>query len=189
MNNFADRCAEYYDYLMQTLTSISSTLSLQDKEDLIQDTYVKALSNQEKFKEGTNLRAWLATIAVNTAMNQFRQQKYQREVLRSSTLVEQTRVISEYTYDAQGRMDRIEFAGLSETIQELLRELTPNGTDLLYQYHGEEMSYTEIVEAEGLPIGTVASTLYRSRKYVKRAEGPLKRIIEDFGIEDKDAEG
>jgi RNA polymerase sigma-70 factor (ECF subfamily) len=49
----------------------------EDAEDLIQETFLKALKNQSKFKEGTNLRGWLYTILRNTFINNYRKKRNQ----------------------------------------------------------------------------------------------------------------
>ena len=53
------------------------TRDITEAEDLIQETMVKAISNREKFREGTNLNAWMYTIMRNTFIT-----KYNRTVRR-----------------------------------------------------------------------------------------------------------
>ncbi|MEL6251382.1 MAG: sigma factor, partial [Bacteroidota bacterium] len=47
------------------------TRDLEEANDLIQDTLVKALSNRDKFRDGTNLKAWLYTIMKNTFITNY----------------------------------------------------------------------------------------------------------------------
>src|SRR6478736_490075 len=56
--------------------ALSLTQNVQHADDLVQDTLLKALSNLDKFQEGTNLRAWLFTILRNSFYNDIRYQKY-----------------------------------------------------------------------------------------------------------------
>ena len=51
------------------------TRNPQDAEDLIQETYLKAFSNFDSFKQGTNLKAWLYRIMTNTYINSYRKAK------------------------------------------------------------------------------------------------------------------
>src|SRR3954470_12801802 len=48
------------------------TQNVDDAEDLVQDTMLKALANQDKFQEGTNLKGWLYTIMKNIFINKYR---------------------------------------------------------------------------------------------------------------------
>lgn len=50
----------------------SLSLNHADADDLVQETLLRALSNREKFKEGSNLKAWLFTILRNTRLSRFR---------------------------------------------------------------------------------------------------------------------
>ena len=54
------------------------TQSQEETEDLIQDTFYKALMNQDKFSEGTNLKGWLFTIMRNIFINNYH--KKQRNI-------------------------------------------------------------------------------------------------------------
>ncbi|MDP5015514.1 MAG: sigma-70 family RNA polymerase sigma factor, partial [Schleiferiaceae bacterium] len=47
----------------------------EDAEDLVQETFYKAIKNQSKYQEGTNLRGWLYTILKNTFINNYRKKK------------------------------------------------------------------------------------------------------------------
>src|SRR5208283_4590239 len=60
--------------------ALSLTQSAHHSDDLVQDTLVKALSNLDKFQEGTNLRAWLFTILRNSFYNDLRYEKYHQTV-------------------------------------------------------------------------------------------------------------
>ena len=48
------------------------TSNTEEAKDLVQDTYVKALTNRDKFEDNTNLKAWTFTIMKNTFINNYR---------------------------------------------------------------------------------------------------------------------
>src|SRR6187551_3880640 len=52
--------------------ALKLTHNMEDAEDLLQDTMLKAFSNKEKFQEGTNLKGWLFTIMKNIFINKYR---------------------------------------------------------------------------------------------------------------------
>jgi len=79
-----------FSYSLQKLSSslkpfaMKLTRDVDDANDLLQDTMVKAFTNKDKFTEGTNLKAWLYTIMKNTFIT-----NYQRMV-RRGTFVDTT---------------------------------------------------------------------------------------------------
>src|ERR1700758_1247215 len=60
------------------------TKNREESEDLIQDTFFRALSNKEKFAEGTNIKAWLFTIMRNIFINNYRKNQKRNTVNDSS---------------------------------------------------------------------------------------------------------
>jgi RNA polymerase sigma factor, sigma-70 family len=56
----------------------------EDAEDLVQETFYKAIKNQTKYQAGTNLRGWLYTILKNTFINNYRKKKNQNTYLDDS---------------------------------------------------------------------------------------------------------
>jgi RNA polymerase sigma-70 factor (ECF subfamily) len=64
-----------HDFLSQLAMKL--TKRRDDADDLLQDTYYKALKNKDKFATGTNLKGWLYTIMKNTFINNYRRKKQQ----------------------------------------------------------------------------------------------------------------
>ena len=60
------------------------TRHAEDAEDLVQETFYKAIKNQSKYQEGTNLRGWLYTILKNTFINNYRKKKNQNTYVDDS---------------------------------------------------------------------------------------------------------
>ena len=58
-------------------SALRMTRSVEDAEDLIQETYLKAYKYYERFAEGTNFKAWLFKIMKNTFINSYRKKKLQ----------------------------------------------------------------------------------------------------------------
>jgi RNA polymerase sigma-70 factor (ECF subfamily) len=57
------------------------TRDINDAEDLIQETIVRALTNEDKFQEGTNIKAWLFTIMKNIFINDYRKKSKRNTVI------------------------------------------------------------------------------------------------------------
>ncbi|MFN3229856.1 MAG: sigma-70 family RNA polymerase sigma factor [Asticcacaulis sp.] len=121
-------------------------------DDLVQETVLKALKNEAKFKEGTNLRAWLFTILRNQYYTTLR--KTRREV-----------------EDIEGRHAamlsvRPEQTGAIElqAFQTAFAQLPPDQREALTLIGASELSYEEAAEICGCAVGTIKSRVSRARK-------------------------
>ena len=139
--------------------------SQNDAEDLVQETYLKALRHFTSFQPGTNFRAWMYRILRNTFLTS-------RTGLRAASTV---------SLDAEEEEGR-ELAVENETPETILMNhlnslLVQSAIDNLPLHHREvlvlcdveEMSYREIAEILQIPIGTVMSRLARGRKIVRES--------------------
>jgi RNA polymerase sigma-70 factor (ECF subfamily) len=142
------------------------TRSATDAEDLVQDTFVKAYRFYDRFEAGTNLKAWLFKILTNTFIN-----RYRRRVRERSTLEGER---SEFV--GNDVMSRSAIRGLTDPVGDAQRGLIaeeirrafdnlPEDYRLMVMLADvEELSYREIADIVGCPIGTVMSRLHRARK-------------------------
>jgi RNA polymerase sigma-70 factor, ECF subfamily len=135
------------------------TQNRDDAEDLVQETYTKALKGFSSFRLGTNFRAWMYRI------------------LRNTFLTSRTGLKVTMTVPLDPEEDGPELAIESDTPETILferanRELLQSAIDelpvhfreILLLCEVEEMSYQEIAETLSIPIGTVMSRLSRARK-------------------------
>jgi RNA polymerase sigma-70 factor, ECF subfamily len=157
---------------LSTLMAVGSRLtrSTAEAEDLVQDTLLKALRAREHFTPGSNMRAWLLRILTNTFINRYRRGGLERSVLDgpdadpladgwigASTM--------EAMRDPESRAMR---ALLEKEIVAALDELPEEFRLAVVLSDVEELSYREISEIMGCPIGTVMSRLHRGRRLLKR---------------------
>jgi len=157
---------------LSTLLAVGSRLtrSPSEAEDLVQDTLLKALRAREHFTPGSNMRAWLLRILTNTFINRYRRGGLERSVLDgpdadpladgwigASTM--------EAMRDPESRAMR---ALLEKEIVAALDELPEEFRLAVVLSDVEELSYKEISEIMGCPIGTVMSRLHRGRRLLKR---------------------
>jgi len=130
----------------------------EEAEDLVQETYAKALRGFSSFQPGTNFRAWMYRILRNT-------------FLTSRTGLQATRTVP--FEDEDGAEIAVADSGTPEAIliersnqqlvQDAIAELPVKAREILLLCEVEEMSYQEIAETLSIPIGTVMSRLSRSR--------------------------
>jgi len=132
----------------------------EEAEDLVQEAYLKALKGFASFQQGTNFRAWMYRILRNTFLTS-----------RSGLGMKMT-VPLDREEDAVGPpTDTPEAALLARADQQMLQSalerLPVQFREVILLCDVEEMSYREIAEIIGIPIGTVMSRLSRARKSMR----------------------
>ena len=137
--------------------AIKFTKDREEASDLTQDTYLKALSNREKYRPGTNIKGWLYTIMKNTFINQYRKRKI-RNTFSDET--ENQFFINQKESHKESRPDSYVDR---EEIQKVIRGTDPHYVDS-FMMHYEGFKYEEIAEILGIPLGTVKSRIFLARK-------------------------
>jgi len=133
-----------------------------EAEDLVQETYAKALRGFASFQRGTNFRAWMYQILRNTFLTSRTGLKAAAMVPIDSAGDEETLAVTESTPESilLERLDR-------ERVQRALDALPVQHREILLLAEFEEMSYQEIASTLGVPLGTVMSRLSRARRALK----------------------
>ena len=142
-------------------------------EDAVQETYLQAWKSFARFEPGTNCRAWLFKILVNTIHHQRRAWFNLRRVPESEEILQQTAASS-----AASSAPVPEHIAQEEILRALGRLPADYRAAVLFA-DVEEFSYKEIAALLGLPIGTVMSRLSRGRKLLREQLGELAR---SYGI-------
>jgi RNA polymerase sigma-70 factor (ECF subfamily) len=128
-------------------------------EDLVQDTYLKAVRFWPKFRAGTNLKAWLSTILHNTFRND-RRGASRRPEEADSELVD-AMPLEAPGDDPEQRLLR---SAVSADVQTALDGLPDAYREAVWLRDVEDFSYQEIADILGVPVGTVMSRIARGRK-------------------------
>jgi len=140
--------------------SLSLTSNKNDADDLLQDTFLKALQNKDKFNPSTNLKAWTYVIMKNTFINNYR--KSHRRNVYMDTLANSYSINNKYV--DQGEYSECNFD--HEKIMELIQELEVE-QKTVFIMNMEGYKYKEIAEKLNLPIGTVKSRIFLTRKKIR----------------------
>lgn len=161
---FETDALQYLDVLYAH--ALRLTRSPSDAEDLVQDTFVRALRFFERFERGSNLKAWLLRIQFNGFVNRYR--RHVKEHLASESLTQEPageatmgRDALRALLDPQGTMLA---PVVAREIEAALAKLPEEHRAVVILADVEELSYKEIAEVIGCPIGTVMSRLHRARK-------------------------
>jgi RNA polymerase sigma-70 factor (ECF subfamily) len=135
-----------------------------DAEDLVQETYLKALRSFASFQRGTNFRAWIFQILRNTFLSSCAKLDRRKTVAMDSQ-EEGTALPVETETPETILMSRSNF----QLVQRAIDELPVHYREALLLCEVEEMSYREIAEVLSIPLGTVMSRLARARKEVRES--------------------
>jgi RNA polymerase sigma-70 factor (ECF subfamily) len=161
-DSFEDLAMPLFDQLYNFARWL--TQNREEAEDLVQETYTKALKGFSSFQLGTNFRAWMYRILRNTFLTS-------RTGLKATSSVP-------LDADENGPAMAVENdtpetilinRSNSQAVQNAIQGLPVHFREILLLCEVEEMSYQEMAETLSLPLGTVMSRLSRARKALRDA--------------------
>lgn len=152
-----------------------------DAEDLVQDTLLKAFRFYDTFEPGGHLKAWLLRILTNTYITRYRRAVLERAAAEDDTAgpVGDGVLSRDAMRGLLSPVDEAERALLAREIERALSELSEEHRLVVVLSDMEDLSYKEIAETVGVPIGTVMSRLHRARKVL---QGRLLDQAQALGI-------
>jgi RNA polymerase sigma-70 factor, ECF subfamily len=149
-------------------SALRLTRSRVDAEDLVQETLTRACAAFSGFRSGTNVRAWLHRIMVNSYINGYR--KRRREPVLLSGSVDQLAayrpppLLSPFARSAEAQaLDMMPAPELAHAMRRLPAEFAT----AVYLTDVEGLSYRETAQYMGTPVGTVMSRLHRGRRALR----------------------
>jgi RNA polymerase sigma-70 factor (ECF subfamily) len=146
------------------------TRSPADADDLVQETFVKALRFYDRFERGSNLKAWLLRIQFNAFVNKYRRRVKEYQVAESMS----QEPAGDATVGASALRAMLDPEGgalrslVANEISAALSSLPEEHRTVVLLADVEELSYKEIADVIGCPIGTVMSRLHRARKTLQQ---------------------
>jgi RNA polymerase sigma-70 factor, ECF subfamily len=138
-----------------------------EAEDLVQETYAKALRGFSSFQRGTNFRAWMFRILRNSFLSS-------RTGLKSMVTFNDDEDTAIASPDPTPEAVLLEQAD-RDSVRQALRGLSVPYREILLLCEVEEMSYEEIAQTLTIPTGTVMSRLHRARKALRASLGALQK--------------
>jgi RNA polymerase sigma-70 factor (ECF subfamily) len=132
-----------------------------EAEDLLQDTVVRAWTFWHRFQAGSNAKAWLHRILMNTFINGYRKKRRERELLKAAALDSRRRALAQLD-SRSARAD-----GVGDEVDAALETLTPEFRKVVEMVDLSDYSYREVAAKLECPIGTVMSRLHRARKQLQ----------------------
>ncbi len=141
--------------------ALSLTSNSDRAHDLVQETYLRALTYQSKFSSDTNLMAWVYTIMKNTFINEYRRNVKAKTTLESQSINLHVSFAKEDFYPSVESIHaEKEIYKKIDLLEEEFREP--------FQLFLNGYKYKEIAERLDLPLGTVKSRIFFTRKKLSR---------------------
>lgn len=154
---FEEKILEHIDSLYNIAFRMAQNRD--DANDLVQEAALRGYRNFNKFKAGTNFKAWIITILRNIYINEYRRR------IKEPQKVEFKKVENFISLpEVSGVQEEI----FSETIKSLIDKLAEELRVTLTLFYVDNFSYKEIAKIMDVPIGTVMSRLYNARQVLKK---------------------
>lgn len=138
------------------------TCDYEDANDLLQDTTLKALDNEDKYEQETNFKGWIYTIMRNIFINNYRKN------LRDQTFVDKTD--NQYFLNSSSDLavDSMESAYDVKEMNRVVNSM-PKEYRIPFSMFVAGFKYREISDKLNLPIGTVKSRIFFTRQKLQTA--------------------
>ena len=170
-------------------TAVRLTRNRTEAEDLVQDAALLAFRAFDSFQPGTNFKAWFFRILTNAFYSRHRKEKHERnnvstEDLPPLYLYSKTADLGMHTQEpdpATALMDLIDTDAVATALESLPTEYRVVST----LYFIDDLSYQQIANVVGCPVGTVRSRLHRGRRMLQKS---LWEIAEERGIVPREIE-
>lgn len=133
------------------------TSNRDDAYDLLQDTTLKALNNQDKFTDNTNFKGWVFTIMRNLFINNY------RRASRAATVVDTTENLYHLNLSQDSGITAPEGSFTANEITDAINNFSEEYR-VPFSMHVAGYKYNEIAEKMDLPLGTVKSRIFFARK-------------------------
>ena len=138
----------------------------EEANDLLQETSLKALDNEDKYTPDTNFKGWMYTIMRNIFINNY------RKVVRDQTFVDQTENLYHLNLPQESGFESTERAYDLKEMHRVVNAL-PKEYRVPFAMHVSGFKYREIAEKLNLPLGTVKSRIFFTRQ-------KLQEELKDF---------
>lgn len=143
------------------------TSDREEANDLLQETSLRALDNEDKYVPDTNFKGWMYTIMRNIFINNY------RKVVRDQTFVDHTDNLYHLNSSQESGFDSTEQAYDMREIHKVVNNL-PKEYKIPFAMHVSSFKYREIADKLNLPLGTVKSRIFFTRQ---RLQGQLKDFV------------
>jgi RNA polymerase sigma-70 factor, ECF subfamily len=153
-------------------TAMHYTKNMEEAEDLVQETYLRAYRFFDKFEEGTNFKAWISRILTNTFINSYRKKArtpQQVQLDKVDFFIVDDVNISDQDVTQNAYQDETFDKLFDDEVNRALDRLNENFRQIIVLADVEGLSYKEISDKVDIPLGTVMSRLFRARRMLQKS--------------------
>lgn len=162
--NFKDRLLKLQDNMMNFAFILTS--DKEEAKDLLQDTTLKVLDNEDKYIDNVNFKGWVFTIMRNIFINNY------RRVVRSQTIVDKTEDLYHLNLPQESGFSSPEGSFNEKEISRVINHFSDEYR-IPFTMHVAGFKYNEIADQMHLPLGTVKSRIFFARQ-------KLQGILRDY---------
>lgn len=137
------------------------TANQEEANDLLQETSLKALDNEDKYVPDTNFKGWVYTIMRNIFINNY------RKIMRDQTFVDQTNNLYHINLKQESGLESAEGSYDFKEMHRIVNAL-PKDYKIPFSMHVAGFKYREIAEKLDLPLGTVKSRIFFTRQRLQQ---------------------
>ncbi len=143
------------------------TSSREEAEDLLQDTTLKALDNEDKYVDNVNFKGWIFTIMRNIFINNYRQS------VRQATVVDKTEDLYHLNISQDSGLSTPEGSYAVREISEAVNAFSDEYR-IPFNMYVAGYKYHEIADKLGLPLGTIKSRIFFARQKLRSQLGDYR---------------
>lgn len=147
-----------------------------EAQELVQETFVRALTAYDQFTVGTNMKAWLTKILHNLFFDRYHQRK--RWVSSDDPAYKESDSEQALPGRNPGPESHLLARELSAQVTDILRKIPAEFRAPIVLVDMGDFTYEEAAQILSCPIGTIRSRLSRGRKLMQEHLGPYVRIEE-----------
>ncbi len=137
------------------------TSNRDDAYDLLQDTTLRVLDNEDKYTDNTNFKSWVFTIMRNIFINNY------RRATRAATIVDTTDNLYHLNLSQESGLESPEGSFGAKEITAAINEFSDEYR-IPFSMHVAGYKYNEIAEKMGLPLGTIKSRIFQARHILQK---------------------
>lgn len=146
--------------------AIRLTSDPDNAQDLVQETFLKALTYSDKFTQNTNFKGWVFTIMKNTFINNYRRKMKTKNAFGTNANEFQLNIVKDKGYPSPESIYN------SKEITKCIDALE-DAYKVPFSLFLEGFKYKEIAEKLNMPLGTIKSRIFFSRK-------KLEKLLKDY---------
>lgn len=163
-NTFRSKLIAVQDSLFNFAMLLTSNRD--DARDLVQDTTLRVLDNEDKYVDNVNFKGWVYTIMRNTFINSYRRSA------RANTVVDTSEDLYQLNMSQDSGLESPEGSIATQEIHRALSELSDD-LRVPFSLYLAGYKYLEIASRVGLPLGTIKSRIHFARK-------ALQAVLRDY---------